>query len=126
MNRLIVGIGSNTADRDKRMSAAVAYFTASFSDVLVSSIYETPEWSGRYAPYLNCVAVGFTDRSVDEVTDELKRYELDNGRTSAMKLAGAVTIDMDVVVWNDEVLRPVDMEREYFRRGYDQLNGSSR
>ncbi len=126
MNRVVVGIGSNTADRDIRMSAAVAYFTASFSGVRVSSIYETPEWSGRYAPYLNCVAEGFTDKSIDEITDGLKRYELDNGRTPAMKLIGAVTIDIDVVVWNDEVIRPVDMGREYFRRGYDQLNCSSR
>ncbi|MEY8244817.1 2-amino-4-hydroxy-6-hydroxymethyldihydropteridine diphosphokinase [Heminiphilus faecis] len=126
MNRVVVGIGSNTADRDKRMAAAVDYFSASFSDVVVSSIYETLEWSGRYAPYLNCVAEGLTDRPIEEITDELKQYEIDNGRTPEMKLTGAVTIDMDIVLWNDEVIRPVDMEREYFRRGYDQLNGSSR
>ena len=28
MNRVVVGIGSNTADRDKRMAAAVDYFSA--------------------------------------------------------------------------------------------------
>lgn len=122
MNRLIIGIGSNVSDRDKRMEKALEWIQTAFDVVDTSGIYETPELHGRFAPYLNCVALLDTDiPSPDMVTQLLKNYELSQGRTPESKTSGEVPIDIDLIQFNDLVLRPHEFEREYFLSGYRHL-----
>ena len=125
VNTLVIGIGSNCGDRGKNIAEAVDWLNAHFSDVRVSDIYETPEWSGRFAPYLNGVVSAGTTLSLDAATGMLKGYERSAGRTPESKVTGEVPVDLDIVVFNGDILRPVDMTREYFLRGYRQLQGFS-
>ena len=51
----------------------------------------------------------------------LKKWEADHGRTMEDTLSGVIKIDLDLVIWNEHILRPKDFERHYFNRGYREL-----
>lgn len=121
MKKVIVSIGSNAPSRDYMMDAAVKWLHEVLSECATSDIYETPEYSGRYPAYFNCVAIGFTAHDSATLNGLLKDYERKSGRTSESKITGIVPIDLDIVEYDGKLLRPVEFEREYFAIGYRQL-----
>lgn len=119
--RVVIGLGSNTENRYAMMHEAVAYLVSMLENVTVSEIYPTePECDARHQ-YLNAVLTGETDTGRDELTEVLKNYERIQGRTEDGKLRDIIPIDLDLVVYGDEVLRPDDFKRRYFTTGYRQL-----
>lgn len=124
MNRLILSIGTNSADREWQMSQAIKRMKQLFKKIVVSDIYEVPAHNGVDAPYLNAVMVATTSMSLEETNGLLKQWEALCGRTPVSKLQGVIPIDIDVVVWNDEVMRPVDYSRSYVSLGISRLLAS--
>lgn len=55
-----------------------------------------------------------TDLDRDELTRRLKALERQAGRTPADKAAGIVRLDVDLVWFDGERLKPTDWERPYF------------
>ena len=51
----------------------------------------------------------------------MKEIETQQGRTSLSKQTGIIPIDIDIVVWNDEVMRPRDLQHEYMQKGLRML-----
>ncbi len=87
-----------------------------------SEIYSTPEYSGRFDPYLNCVVEAVTDITPHEsISSIFKEYERTQGRTAQSKSTGQIPIDLDLVKFNSITLRPKEFNREYFLIGYRQL-----
>lgn len=121
MNIFIVGLGSNSRDRQLQMENAIHHVMTKFQNVKVSSIYDTPALNGIDSNYFNAVLVATTNMSLEETTKVLKQWEVSCGRTSKSKLIGSIPIDLDVVIWNGEVLRERDYSCRYFRLGYNQL-----
>ena len=121
MNKFILSLGSNSDDRQSQMDLAFSHLKSVFDKVESSEIYETEALNGKDAPYLNSVIVGYTNMSYDETVDYMKQWEKNCGRTSESKLKGIIPIDIDVVVWNETIVRPKDFEMSYFTRGYQQL-----
>lgn len=119
----VIGIGSNTPDRDERMALALAWLSKAFDCAAISPVYETPEWSGRFPSYINAVAALslYFDDTLEEVKYRLKQYEIKAGRTPNDSAAGLVPIDLDIVIWRGDVCRPVDYDRDYFRIGFDRI-----
>lgn len=125
MNRFVLSIGSNSGDREYQMSQIVTLLNDLFNNISVSNIYETPAINGKDAPYLNGVIIGHTSMNLDEAVKTLKELERNQGRTPELKIQGIVPIDIDVVIWNDEIVRMHDYEQDYFSQGYRQLNRNS-
>lgn len=121
MNTMFVSIGSNSLDRQWQMSQAVKYLKTKMDGVLVSTIYETSAINGVDAPYFNAVVFAKTELDLDSVMTMLKQWEVQCGRTSLSKLNGVVPIDLDIVVWNNQVLREKDFSYSYFKTGYNEL-----
>lgn len=121
MNTLVISLGSNSNDRSVQMDNAVLYLKSIFDGVSYSTIYETQALNGKDAPYLNAVAVANTDLSIVDATKMLKEWECKCGRTIESKLVGSIPIDLDIVVWNGEVVREKDFSCDFFTRGYQQL-----
>lgn len=121
MNRFIISIGSNSVDRHDRVEKAVAYLMAITAVERVSMIYETEPWGGGDKEYCNCVILGSASMDLERLSALAKEWESTNGRDEASRKAGIVPVDVDVVVWNDEVLRPRELEREYFLKGYREI-----
>lgn len=116
-----IGLGSNTPDRETQIKKAIAHLELLLTDTKVSSIYESPAFNGKDAPYLNAVVHGMTNLDPDKLTRELKVWEETQGRTDEGSAAGIVPIDIDLVIYNFRILRQVDFERHYFNKGYREL-----
>lgn len=125
MHRIIIGIGSNTPDRWERVESALHWLNEFTMSGKKSTIYHSqPE--GKNAAnvnytYANAVFFALTPVSREELEAKLKQYEIDNGRDERMKPFGIVPIDLDLVYYDEELIRPTEMRRDYFRRGYDEI-----
>ncbi len=120
-HQFYISIGSNTPDREDQMAIAIESLNELFEYFTVSHIYETPCYRGQGKPYLNAVARGETCFTAEEVTDLLKRCEDGQGRQRDEQHRNVVSMDIDLVIFGNEVLRERDFGREYFRRGYFEL-----
>lgn len=121
MNKLIISLGSNSSDRQWRMEQAVKHLEQILTKTVMSDVYESPAHNGVDAPYLNAVMLASTTKSFEEVNAAFKQWEIACGRTPASKMQGVIPIDLDVVVWNGEVIRVSDYSRDYVSKGVAQL-----
>ena len=121
MNKVVISIGSNSEDCKIQMESAIQHLKSTFSNVVASTAYETLALNGKDASYLNAVAVAETDMTFDDATMILKQWEKTCGRTPESKLKGIIPIDLDIVVWNNEVVREKDYSYSFFTQGYNQL-----
>ena len=73
---------------------------------------------GRIAPhvsmYLNAICLANTELSLNSVQSILKKIEGEMGRKRDDAF-GLVAIDLDLVVWNGEILRPWDVAQSYYQ-----------
>ncbi len=111
MNRVIIGLGSNH-DGEKNIAAAIELLRERFPLIRISSPkYTEPEGMDGSELFLNCMAVVLTPEAPDALTAIFKQMEKTLGRTLQGKQAGVVPIDIDLLRWNDLVLKPGDLER---------------
>ena len=54
--------------------------------------------------------------SQEEIIDKIKQTERAIGRTPKDKYLGKVVIDIDLLKYGEEILRPQDYEREYVQQ----------
>lgn len=122
MNRAILSIGSNLEPRVMRIEDAVHWMECHFHVENSSSIYETPEIHGIGRPYMNMVMDITTADDYEDLQQAIKKFEISSGRDGEARLRGDVPIDIDIVVWNDEVLRPKDYSQSFFRIGASMID----
>jgi 2-amino-4-hydroxy-6-hydroxymethyldihydropteridine diphosphokinase len=107
-----VGLGSNVGDRGSFVSAAVSRLRATpgIDRVEVSPIYETaPEGGPPQPAYLNAVARVVTTIPPRALLERLQLIEADLGRVRGER-NGPRTIDLDLLVHGDAVVREPDLE----------------
>lgn len=121
MNKVAFSLGSNSDDCHSQMKRCINWLKEHLRDVTVSLIYETPAVNGKDGNYLNAVAVGYTEEAYETLFCEMKDYEVKCGRTPESKRNGSIPIDIDIVVWNDCVLREKDYNRSYFQIGWNEI-----
>lgn len=121
MNKVVLSIGSNCSERETQMNACVAWLTEKLLNVNVSHTYETPALNGIDNSYLNAVIMGYASVDYDELRLLFKQYEKDCGRNIDSKKNGIVPIDIDIVVWNDEILKKQDFNQSYFQIGWTSI-----
>lgn len=124
MHRVILSLGSNlqqSAGEESVIKALAMLTTISTSMVICSGIYLTRPHSGIGSDYTNAVVSITATLAVSELEELLKRYEAAEGRTPEARAAGRVPIDVDVVVYDGEIIRRRDYCRPFFRRGFRQL-----
>lgn len=124
MNSVTVSFGSNFGDRTGNVARALKWFESIVCDCRISSIYETPEIHGIGKPYMNAVAVGTTMHDLESLTRLSKTYEIENGRSMSRRRNGEVPIDIDIVVCNSEILRPLDFSRSFFQIGFREVSSN--
>lgn len=122
MNRIVISIGSNDRCRESNVEQCLEFLRHRFPETRFSAVYNTPASNGRDADYLNVVMEGTCSDDFDKTKSLLKLYETAHGRTPASKLTGQVPIDLDIVMWNGEVVRQRDFNQDYFQIGWKQLH----
>lgn len=116
-NKVLLSLGSNQ-DCERNIRCAGRLLDDYFEQIIYSeAVYTEPVETHLSEPFLNQVAIAFTGHSLQEITTVLKQIEHRLGRTPASKISGYIPIDIDLLQWNDRILKPEDLKREYVRSG---------
>jgi len=116
MSTILLSIGSNTfaktnIDKAKRM------LTRLFPGIVFSQPILTEPDDEKYSfLFRNVLAKVETELLPEEIIDKIKQTERAVGRSPKDKYLGKVIIDIDLVKYNDEILRPQDYQREYVQQ----------
>lgn len=118
-NEVVLGLGSNVSGF--YVESALMWLAGRLSEMHASSLYPTPPAGSGVRPYVNAVVSATTGLDAGQLNAALKEYEVSCGRDDASRAAGIVQIDIDIVLFNGEVIREWDFNQTFFRIGYDQL-----
>lgn len=113
LNKYLIIIGSNT-DREKNIDLATRSIENVSDNVFFGRTVETePVNMPNSQTFLNKGIVMFSDIDVEELNSICKEIERKAGRTPEDKKHGIIKLDVDIVIANNEILKPGDLEREY-------------
>lgn len=116
MHKILLSIGSNT-DACSNMSKAKELLRSCFPTIKYTDAIETTPYGEKYTtPFLNSLAYLKTDLNSNEVVRQLKAIERKMGRRASHKSEGIVIIDIDLLQWDTEILKPDDFERDYMQQ----------
>ena len=114
-------LGSNFY-RIAHMAYAQRELKKHFPAIRFSEEMETEAIGSRFlSPFSNQVASFETKLSAEEVKVILKQIEHDLGRRPEEKSQGVIRIDIDLLMYDDCVLKPQDMERDFVIEGLKSL-----
>ncbi len=112
----IISLGSNVKEKATILSNAIKLLDVNI--LSMTQPYIDPDDNNETAPYLNVVALIETAHSYESTRLRFKDIETQLGRDRSKE---AVAIDIDIVVWNNEIVRTHDYNRPYFKRGLTNL-----
>ena len=72
--------------------------------------------------YYNVVAQLVSEPAYDELRCRFKSMEAEAGRRPDSKSTGVIPLDIDIVIFNGEVVRPHDFRQNYFQQCYKGLS----
>ena len=108
--------------RQQRRERAAEMLRAHFVFIQFSQpVYTEPIDCPLSTTFLNRVAVLYSEESPARIKDVLKDIECCIGRKPEDKSCGRVPIDIDLLQWNDQILKAEDLTREYVLDGICSL-----
>lgn len=117
----VICIGSNSSDAGAQMRRALAHIVTGGIVVACTPPYPTaPEGVRTQHPYTNRIVILGTGLTHQQLLTSFKAYETAR-RQACRHDADTVAIDIDIVVFDDEILRPPDYAAAYFRQGLEML-----
>ncbi len=120
-NRAVLGLGSNI-DPEENIQKAVEMIRAEFSLIKISSFVTTePVGFKEQAPFLNGALLVETELDAAALKIRLREIETSLGRVRAENKNGPRTIDLDILVWNGEVVDDDVYEREFLKSSILEL-----
>ncbi|MDE6652398.1 MAG: 2-amino-4-hydroxy-6-hydroxymethyldihydropteridine diphosphokinase [Paramuribaculum sp.] len=120
-HKVYLSIGSNHENCLAYVEQASSRLQSVLTDWKMCSPYKTEAINGVDADYLNAVAVGYWNGDEESLNQICKSIERALGRTRDNK-SHSVEIDIDLVCFDDDILRPADYAREYFSIGFKELS----
>lgn len=108
----IIGLGSNI-QAEQNLQKAHALLIRAYPSITFSDVIQTAPFGMKHnqAPFLNQVARFDTEQDIDEVKTSLKIMERFCGRLPDDKENETIHIDIDLIVYNDTILKPIDFAR---------------
>ncbi len=88
--------------------------------------YTEPLHMTHSALFLNQVAVFDTDRPAGELRALFKEIEREAGRLPDDKKCERVCLDIDLLYYDNNILKPVDMGLDYVREGLNELSSKNK
>lgn len=122
-NKAIISIGSN-ANRTENIQKAIEILQANyprsrFSTPEITDPIDLPEGAKAF---LNLVAMIPTNLEKEEFVAQLKEIEEELGRDDDDDEEGIIPIDLDLIKWNEDVLKPRDFIRPYMVSGLEEID----
>ena len=110
-------LGSNSESRYHLKNAEIA-LNKSLPGIYWGEIIETKA-EGENAgltPYLNRLALLHTSLEINDLKQLFKQVEKENGRMEESKKNGIVPLDIDLLAYDNQILKPKDLEKEYMKQ----------
>ena len=122
MNKVVLSLGSNSSNCQEMMGNCIEWLSTIVTNLKISHSYFTEALNGKDKDYINAVAEGCVYVDYDKLKQQVKQYELSMGRTPESKKQGIIPIDIDIVIWNEEIINETDYNQSYFQIGFTALN----
>ncbi len=123
--RCILSLGSNT-DASLNLTKARALLCGHFPDIRFSTPLRTaPIGMSNPSLFTNQTAVFRTPLPQAEVKSLLKTIEAACAQPPKDKANGLIHIDIDLLTYGQQTLKPADMKREYLISGMEELGVST-
>lgn len=123
--RVVFSIGSNCGAKESNVRDAIETLRARLGTVVASHIYETPDAGGSSVRYFNAVVAADCMMTFAECENLCKRMEILAGRDAFARERGEVPLDVDIVVWDESILKPWDFRQKFFTIGYARIQAGS-
>lgn len=125
LHTCLICLGSNHCPA-VNMNKAFKALTRLFHDIRWSPLIVSPAigTDRPVPPYHNCVAIFTTTMSASAMKSIFKDIERACGRTPASKSTGLVPLDIDLLQYDDIILKPEDMQAPYVRKALENLSKS--
>lgn len=122
LNRVVLCLGSNL-NRESKIEEAAVLLRSCFDSIRFSeAVYTESEGEDSLSgPFLNQVAIAYTRYAPVEIHAALKQMEYVLGRRPEDKLKGLIPIDIDLLQWNEQILKEEDLKRSYIKESLDKL-----
>ncbi len=104
MARIFVSVGSNV-DRERHIARATELLRARFGELQLSSVYESASVGFEGDPFFNLVVAFETDAEPRQIVTALHDIERRCGRARGGNQLGPRTMDLDLLLVGDRVLR---------------------
>ena len=109
MTRIYISIGSNI-EAEQHLRQAVAELQMHYGELQLSSVYESESVGFDGDNFLNMVVGLDTDEDVHRVVQTLRQIEDRHGRVRSGPRFSARTLDLDLLLYNDLVLKENGLE----------------
>ena len=103
-SKAYVSVGSNV-DRERNVLHAIDLLRERFGELELSSVYETEAVGFDGEPFFNLIVAFETDIQPSAIVAELHTIERCCGRARDTKRFGPRTLDLDLVVLGDRIVR---------------------
>ena len=123
MHKVLLSLGTNT-DACFNLKRAIDKLHACFPNIRFTTITESEPCGKSFkGPFLNTLAYFETILEKDAIQQRFKSIEKRLGRQPTDKALGIVVIDIDLIKWDNEVLKPEDFKRNYMNELLMQVDG---
>ncbi len=121
MHKVLLCIGTNT-NACFNMKRAIDCLRSYFPNIRLTSTIESAPYGANYEGlFLNTLAYFETNMPKDDIQLRCKTIERNMGRQPTHKAEGKIIIDIDLIKWDNEVLKPEDFKRGYMKELLVQL-----
>ena len=118
MNSVTISLGSNSPDKETLLTLAMGHIAQMVVCSTPAYIDENQHYKN---PYLNIVARLETELDYESLNKRFKELEIMMGRKKGSRNDDPVALDIDIVIFNDTVMRARDLNSSYFKMGLDML-----
>lgn len=123
-HRFLLTLGSN-CQPEQHITAALSALAALPLELRQSTprCSQPVDFPLSTAPFTDVVLVGYTELALEELQGLLKALERQLGRTPEQRASRPqdIPIDIDLITWDERLLKPRDSERLYFVEGLREL-----
>ena len=122
MNIAIISIGSNI-DAEKNIARMLKILGNEVEIQKVSNLVKTKPVGIEDQPdFTNGALKAQTGMKKDELNRLLKTIEDELGRDRSVPKFGPRTIDLDIVIWNDEIIDEDYYTRDFLKKSVEEVN----
>lgn len=111
MNRIYISVGSNI-EPEKYLKHARDALAGRLGELWLSPVYQSEAVGFEGEHFLNMVIGAQTELGIAELVALFKQIELENGRKPGAKKFSARTLDLDLLLYGDQVcVEPIELPR---------------